>query len=234
MRAWIFGLMFCLPWLSPAQAIVGEGATGGPRSVVMVLSSAQGAGFCSGVLLAPDIVLTAAHCVSSAATTRVHYKKTDGSPVLVGVGRVAKHAGFRDNAIAARKASVDLALVQTQEALPSEFSAARLGAASGTEGATFTVSGFGLTQEGSARSGGVQHYATLRLRAPVSKLLLWLEGDAGACAGDSGGPVFQGDAVVGVIAFASGAGKHRCGALTQAVRVAPFQNWIDATLASWR
>ena len=51
---------------------------------------------------------------------------------------------------------------------------------------------------------------------------------AGACTGDSGGAVFDREgALVGIIAFAAGRGTRRCGALTQAVRVAPFRQWIE-------
>jgi hypothetical protein len=46
--------------------------------------------------------------------------------------------------------------------------------------------------------------------------------------------MFEADgAVVAVIAFAEGAGKARCGKLTQGVRIAPQRAFIDATLARW-
>ena len=54
-----------------AWAIIGGADNGGPlaRQTVMVLSS--NGGVCSAVVLAPDAVLTAAHCVMERAAYRV-------------------------------------------------------------------------------------------------------------------------------------------------------------------
>ena len=50
------------------------------RSSVMVLSSKGGV--CSAVVVAPDVVLTAAHCVAGAPDHRVHWRGEAGEPVL--------------------------------------------------------------------------------------------------------------------------------------------------------
>jgi hypothetical protein len=111
-----------------------------------------------------------------------------------------------------------------------------MGEASSEIGAAFDIAGFGMTREGVASSSGALRSATLRLRAPVSNVLLWLESDegAGACTGDSGAPVFFGGALVAIVAFAQGEPGHACGKLTQAVRVGPHQGWIEQIKAQWR
>ena len=124
---------------------------------------------------------------------------------------------------------LDLAIVFTRSALPDGFVPAQLASASTDVGSPFTIAGFGIANERDATTGGVLRTADVSLRAPVSNLLLWLSGEGGACTGDSGGPVLdpQGN-VVAVIAYAEGSSGRGCGALTQAVRTAPFANWIDA------
>ncbi len=198
----------------------------------MVLRGGSRAGFCSGVVVAPNAVLTAAHCVGEPADTRVFLRDAEGAPVMLDVSRVLRHPGFRANAVAARARSVDLAVIQTRDALPSGLAPASLASGPDAVGSPLTIAGYGLAREAEAKTGGVYREADVTLRAPLSNLLLWLDGrGAGACTGDSGGPVFDREgAMVGIIAFAQGAGARSCGALTQAVRVSPFRGWVDEML----
>ena len=224
---------------APASALVGptEGAGAFAPHTVMVLSGGKGrTGFCSGVVIATDTILTAAHCVGAPAATMAHFRDANDAPVLIPVARVETHPAYRANAVAARAKSVDLALVRTATPLPDRFSAATIAAAPAEAGATLTIAGYGLSDERAASSGGVLRSARMVLRAPLSQVLLWLDNEhgAGACTGDSGGPVFEGDALVGVIAYAQGEPGRKCGKLTQAVRVAPERAWIDSVLARWR
>lgn len=225
--------------VAPARAIVGPSADGAPYAAhaIMVLAhGARGAGFCSGAIVAPDIVLTAAHCVAAPATTRVHFRDANGAPRLVAVRRIARHPQYRADAVAARARSVDLALVETATALPPSFQPVAIAAAPKAVGATLEIAGFGLRQEGAPATSGVLRSARLTLRAPLSELLLWLDDPdgAGACTGDSGAPVFWNGALVGVVAYAQGPHRRGCGGLTQAVRTAPAAAWIERTIAGWR
>ena len=218
----------------PAAAIVGRTRDVAGTSVVMVLGrEGARASVCSGVVVGPRAVLTAAHCVHAPGNTRVHFRDAQGQPVLMEVARVVRHPGYRSDAVTARAKSIDLAIVVTRDNLPARFSPAILGTASDEIGTSFTIAGYGLAREGDAASSGVLREGAVALSAPVSGLLLWLTGPAGACTGDSGGPVFgTGGEVVAIIAFAQGVGATRCGALTQAVRVAPFRDWVETSVAA--
>ena len=80
---------------TPATAIVGgrEGAeVPGAASAVMVLTS--GGGVCSGVVVAPDAVLTAGHCVAGVGENRVHYRDAAGRPVLAEVAARHLHPAY--------------------------------------------------------------------------------------------------------------------------------------------
>lgn len=227
----------------PAAAVVGPTLEPGPLAahVVMVLErSAAGAGFCSGVVVAPDVVLTAAHCVVRAADTRVHFKDASGQPVLVGVSDVATHPGFRHDAVRRRERSIDLALVRLASPLPGRFAPATLDTSrTVTVGQRFRLAGYGLGREDTATTGGVLRVGELAARAPLSAILLWANDPSGsgvgACTGDSGAPVFSDDAavVVGISTWAAGVGRRNCGDLTQAVLLKPQADWIAKMLRLW-
>jgi S1-C subfamily serine protease len=233
--AWVAAFLL-LP--HPAGAIVGGSADGTKwqRQVVMILSrSGSGAGFCSGVVLTRNIILTAAHCVAGASQARVYLP---GQPLLP-LSRIAKHPGFHADAPRTRSRSIDLALLETAEALAADFVAPQFADAARYEiGTTFDIAGFGVSREDEAKTSGVLRTGSVTLRAPLSSVLLWLDEpqhETGACTGDSGGPVLTQDGkLAAIIAFAEGEGSRHCGKLTQAVLIAPHREWINRIIAGWR
>ena len=233
-----------LGWIAPAAAVVGaadQDARFADRVVMVLTRGADKAGFCSGVVLGPRIVLTAAHCLRPVADMLVHYRDEGGRPVVVPVEAAAAHPLYRADAIAERAVSIDLALVETRTPLGARFAAPRLASGAGPAiGETTILAGYGLAREGEPLTGGALRSARLRVRAPLSKILLWAEdgarAGAGACAGDSGAPLFSddGETLLAIVAWSSGPHGRHCGELTQGPLVAPQRAWIDATLARWR
>ena len=226
-----------------AQAVVGPSTQDGryaAHAIMILKRSAAKAGYCSGVVIARDIVLTAAHCVADPANLRVHFRDSAGQPVLLKVADVAIHPGFRANAKEARVRTVDLALVRSAEPLPASFVPAVLDETGAVEvGAAFTIAGFGIARENAPETSGTLRTGALTARAPLSKVLLWAKdrdaSGTGACTGDSGAPIFDaaGAKVVAITAWADGAGKAFCGKLTQGTLVAPQRGWINEVLLRW-
>lgn len=219
--------------VTPAAAIVGgrEGtAVPGAASAVMVLTS--GGGVCSGVVVAPDAVLTAGHCVAGVGENRVHYRDEADRPVLAEVAARLLHPAYDGDAIRGRTRSIDLALLRTREPLPTRFAPAALSTAMPRAGQSLTLAGYGAARGNDRRSIGRYRGATLAVVEPYgpSRILVWLTAaKAGGCQGDSGGPILAGEAVVAVAAWV----KDACGGLTQGILLGPQRDWIDRTLSGW-
>ncbi|MFJ7439629.1 trypsin-like serine protease [Methylorubrum thiocyanatum] len=218
---------------APAQAIVGgrEGAgIPGAASAVMVLTS--GGGVCSGVVVAPDAVLTAGHCVAGVGENRVHYRDAAGRPVLAEVAARLLHPAYDGDAIRGRTRSIDLALLRTRDPLPARFAPAPLSAAMPRAGQSLTLAGYGAARGNDRRSIGRYRGAALSVVEPYgpSRILVWLKAPgAGGCQGDSGGPILDGEAVVALAAWV----KDACGGLTQGILLGQQRDWIDRTLSGW-
>jgi hypothetical protein len=234
--------------LAPAHAIVGGGvpsAEGIGRSVVTIVGSRGN--FCTGALIAPTLVLTAAHCVQPAAVYKIVEHGADQKPELRDVNSVAIHPAFSMQAMTDHRATADVALVRL-EAPPKGKSAAVLGAPQLPIGlgSRFTIAGIGVTIRGEGSSGGAVRVAALvatgrpgtlqiRLVDPVGQ---GTRAGLGACTGDSGGPVFEdrpgGPAIVGVISWSTGPnGAAGCGGLTGVTPLALYREWILQTARRW-
>src|SRR5260221_4539416 len=80
---------------APAHAIVGGGvpsAAGVGRSVVTIVGSRGN--FCTGALIAPKLVLTAAHCVQPGADYKIVEYGADNKPLLRAARTVAIYPAF--------------------------------------------------------------------------------------------------------------------------------------------
>ncbi|WP_414471686.1 S1 family peptidase [Microvirga sp. M2] len=220
-----------------AKAIVGGAEDQGPLASrsVMVLSS--NGGVCSAVVVARDVVLTAAHCVTGADEHRVHFRDAAGEPVLIPLAAKAVHPGYNAKAIQTRQRSIDLALVRIPEALPERFERAMLTAAPPAKDEPIVVGGYGLAREGDAKTTGTFRTASLRVTEPYgpSRILLWTQGSGamGACQGDSGGPMASGALIAAVTSWSSPTRGKSCGGITQGILLGPQKDWIDRTLRAW-
>ena len=220
----------------PAAALVGAApdARFADRAAMVLMRGPGEAGFCSALVLDARTLLTAAHCLRPLGDMAVHYRDASGAPVVVPVEAAVAHPRYRADAIQARVASIDLALIRTVRPLDARFVGATIASGDGPAvGDSVILSGFGTTRERDWKSGGALRSVTLTVRDPASPVLVWAADPtgrpAGACSGESGAPIWSadGEAAVALVAWAQAPHGRGCGGLTQGPRLAPLRAWIE-------
>jgi hypothetical protein len=235
-----------LLFVSPAHAIVGGAAPateGVFRSVVTIVGSRGNS--CSGTLIAPDLVLSVAHCVGPGADYKIVEYGRDHQPQLRDVKRVAAHPGFDMKTMLAHRATADVALLQLvmPKANPSAIGTPSAPLAAGNR---FIIAGIGVTVRGNGKSAGIVRSADLVATGHPGSLQIRLfdpttsgkRDGLGACTGDSGGPVFEEQqgkqVVVGVVDWSTGPnGSDGCGGLTGVTPLTLYRDWIVQTARQW-
>lgn len=231
----------------PAHAITGSRSAPSDaiaRSIVTVIGSRGNV--CTGSLIAPNIVLTAGHCITPNTSYRV-IDYTTQPPRLLTAQKAVPHPQFNIQAMNAHRATADVALLQLPGSVPNK-SPANLGLPRIpiVPGAPFIVAGIGTTASGSDDGVGTVRAAGLTVTGNPGTLQVRLvdpltqnkRAGVGACTGDSGAPVFQdqngASVIVGVVSWSTGANNSDgCGGLTGMTPLTLYRDWIVKTARSW-
>jgi secreted trypsin-like serine protease len=224
-----------IPILFSLEAPVVGGTTVPAGAYPDVVLVAAPMALCTGTLIAPDVVLTAGHCID-----------TDPKEVLVDSVDYAKPGG---EVIAVKSATAypdwehhyDVGvLVLDHPAAPRPRAIAS--GCTLAPGARVQVVGFGLTTPAGTGENSRLHQATLTVDdatcaddpacepaiAPGGELIAGGHG-TDSCFGDSGGPLYLGSALIGVVSRGVGGSAPPCGGRGVYVRADQVVAWIERT-----
>ncbi|WP_343232610.1 S1 family peptidase [Microvirga antarctica] len=235
----------------PANAVVlgtPSRDTNGVRRAVVAVENSAGE-LCTGVLIAQDLVMTAAHCMLDEASYRIVSVSRAFKTAAVNVMAIAIHPAFVRGTTPRTQPGVDLAVLKLERPLGSDFVPMDPRLATRIEDDDLvTIAGFGVLAENLKRSARTLRQTLLvsvgtvevsnRVQIAVDRNRLAETTGAGACRGDSGGPVLTGRAsdyrLSGIVSWSSGPLKttqpSACGGLTAVTPLVDHQRWIaDAT-----
>lgn len=219
-------------FVSSAQAINGgvPGTSYLAAQSVMIVST-RGS-YCTGTVIARDLVLTAAHCVQPKSDYAVSIQS---GLRLVQVTRIVLHPQYDPHQFETRKPSPDMAILKLSEPLPAQYRPAKLSIETSMpkRGEMFVLAGFGFARDGDERSLGTLRSVALPSVGTTGGIMVRVStgngGTAGACTGDSGGPAFHGNTLAGVIGWTSIPPGKNCGFTTGVTLVGLQRGWIEKT-----
>jgi len=214
---------------SSAEPIIGGRIDTADVAVVALLQPSTGT-LCSGTLVAPTLVLTAAHCVYliPASELQVLTGATVASPEqTIAVTSAVAYPTY-DGEAEGLTGGVDLAVVTL--ATPLTVSPIAVNTSTTDKdltGAEVTVVGFGLSDTGDPTTAGVRREVSLEVGSVCSRLLTAGGTDANACLGDSGGAVLLHGELIAVVS----SGTPDCESPTNFTRTDAHAKWLAAAIA---
>ena len=173
--------------------------------VALIITSEEGEGLCTGTLIAPQLVLTAAHCLDSsrsaiksiAVVFASDVSKVTQEQVRFGV-KGSVHQDFLKSAMSGIGSWNDIALLKLDSNAPADFKVARLPSSDNLTAPKTSLMQVGFGRAEASRAATTDTSGVLRQVSGIlvmkksddGKELMLNEAKKGSCNGDSGGPAF--------------------------------------------
>ncbi len=200
--------------------------------------------FCSGTLIAPDVVLTAAHCLDEANFFAANFDEYEPGDIEVGFGFSKKTLSFQNVADVEIIPSYDrsglgiddLGLIRLTNDAPSGYDVIEALPFSlaldpvGDVGETVDFAGFGSNDLAGVRFGSKLNVDG-EIDAVLATTVEYDQNAGGPCGGDSGGPMFIDRSGTMYVAGVTSWGSGNCdgfGAFGVSMTPDVFEAWIAA------
>jgi hypothetical protein len=205
-----------------AHAVVG-GVPSDEAAVVRVEVAGEG---CSGTVIAPRVVLTAAHCLVGADAASVLVQIGQAAPweAELAVDRIWRSRSFM---AVGEGGGVDVALLHLAEDAP--VPSLVLASVRPTAGALVRAVGFGRSAPDAVASAGQRREVELAVLERLGDHVRIGDGARTTCRGDSGGPLLARGTIVGVVS----AGAPGCDGVALAARLDRVAPQLAEVIAAW-
>jgi hypothetical protein len=223
--------------------IIGGSPTSGARECCAIITSCGS--ICTGTLISPNVVLTAAHCeCNHNARVQVFFGTSVRSASHRTVGRLVRHNQYTTN-----PTRNDLAVVVLDRNVPSDIKPRPIATSKEIDDCrVFVAVGFGLTQVGNSGSTGRKFEVALpkisnrcssgivgQMRCnPGMEIVLGTPGKD-TCGGDSGGPAYTAERLPDgkfriKLAGVTSRGPEACNGFGVYTRVDQYVDWLDGII----
>ena len=236
----------------PESKLMAKGIIGGKRinptdkdstTVAMVLSrKKKDAGICTGTLIGPKLLLTAAHCIKASAdeTLIVFYSAIscesgfDSTKNSQRVSKVIVHKDYVPSE-KTKEGINDIALIILQDPAPVNYPIYKIADPAKLKDSRLYFYGYGVTGSNEGGAGILRKTSFSRNDFSVekenNKIRVQQDNGTGICSGDSGGPGFvniDGEAqILGVNSFVKGPEDDFCNGTSTLALAYSYKEWIQ-------
>ncbi len=208
----------------------------------VALSTVDGQIFCSGVLVAPKVVLTAAHCLEELPDGEVNAvfgRDGNRDPVVIKADSYLQHPLYSPQAMqdpAHLMAPADLGLMILPDAAPQDYKPVRIVPEDMDvkKGITINLAGYGITSA-KGKKAGVLREVKVKLKNiwhDAKEIEVQGTKGKGACMGDSGGPAIVSKRKEHYLLAITSRGAPQCNKTGIYTDVRGYSAWVNEQISA--